>query len=298
LTGLAQLKHHPTNGKPQQTNNFKNAMEDPGVDESAPNEESLSFGYDGGGNKKKKQDLPKNGKTNSTLTKPDKDDASYNSNDSFFCWTPPCWMLVVLVCLVLLVIGGIVTGVVVGNNKRNDDEARIFIPATNAPITPAVPSSAPTTVEASVLTLFASVVGDDVYTEGTPAYSAANWILYDDPRAPIAGPAVQKQLSSSSSSPGEESLQRFLLALFYFATTENGEKPWLSCNPPPEGSSPLDFTCVFLQGTEHLGDGELTYEGLRDAVRWLSAEEECDWQGITCDEFDNVVGIELGMLYL
>jgi hypothetical protein len=68
-------------------------------------------------------------------------------------------------------------------------------------------------------------------------------------------------------------IQRYLMILFYYQTSNITESPWGSgCDP--ESSN----TCKI--------DGE-------EAGQWLSDLSECEWAGITCEE-GIVKGIELG----
>ncbi|KAL7580253.1 hypothetical protein ACA910_012990 [Epithemia clementina (nom. ined.)] len=79
-------------------------------------------------------------------------------------------------------------------------------------------------------------------------------------------------------------VQRYVLAYFYFATTENGE--WKSCNPPEPGAP--DF-CSYakLTSVEPLAYTEISW------TRWLTGRHECAWAGITCDEMLQLRAIEL-----
>jgi hypothetical protein len=97
--------------------------------------------------------------------------------------------IVFLLCLGIL-IGGAIVGIAVGVSLANDEED-VVPTSPNAPL-PSPPSPAPSTLpttpapitaqDAAVLELFASVVGDDVYVQGTTAYLAAQWMLFQDPR--------------------------------------------------------------------------------------------------------------------
>ena len=84
--------------------------------------------------------------------------------------------------------------------------------------------------------------------KGSPHDRAANWIMFEDPLGlqPVAPNLIQ----------------RYHMALFYFLTTSNGEKPWNTCNPPRENESDK---CLYI-GNE--------IEGIvnANATRWLSRD--------------------------
>jgi hypothetical protein len=117
-----------------------------------------------------------------------------------------------------------------------------------------------------------AVVGAEKLNDDKSAYAkASDWIMNVDPL---------KLLPDSPTL-----IQRYLLAMFYFASSSNG--PWKSCNPPEEEG---DSTCEF----KHLAEvePELTY-GSKESIRWLSGEDECSWAGVFCDENGYVAAIEL-----
>jgi hypothetical protein len=118
-----------------------------------------------------------------------------------------------------------------------------------------------------------SVVGAEKLNDSKSPYAkAADWIMNDDPL----------QLLPESPSL----IQRYLLAMFYFASSING--PWASCNRPEEGKN---STCVYKELLEV--EPEVTY-GSKEWIRWLSGENECKWAGVFCDENSNVAALELG----
>jgi hypothetical protein len=166
--------------------------------------------------------------------------------------------MIALVIVSLVVIVAVVVGVV-----TRDDGA------------PGGPTAAPTTtLESTYREQFASEVGDNVYKEGSPYYRAANWIMFEDP------------LRLQPEAPNL--IQRYHMALFYFLTTSNGEKPWNTCNPPGENESDK---CTYI------GD---EIEGIVDAnaTRWLSKMHECEWHGVFCDPVQNIIALEVCKYYL
>jgi hypothetical protein len=80
-------------------------------------------------------------------------------------------------------------------------------------------------------------------------------------------------------------IQRYLLAVFYFKTHEEGE--WYSCNAATE--TDLDDFCLYMQLTRVFPD---EYRGI-PWYRWLSHNHECRWAGIFCDEFDQIRSLDL-----
>jgi hypothetical protein len=101
-------------------------------------------------------------------------------------------------------------------------------------------------------------VGNEVDVEGSPHSHAADWIMFKDP------------LGLSPNAPNL--IQRYQMALFYFLTTNNGNKPWRSCNPPRGNET--DECLYIAHEFDDLGD--------RTATRWLSGTHECEWIGIFC----------------
>jgi hypothetical protein len=113
--------------------------------------------------------------------------------------------------------------------------------------------------ENDILSSLAGEVGGAVFEVGTPHHLAAQWII-----SPDGLPADSSRL-----------LQRYIIALFYYQTSENGQSPWRSCNPPNEAE---DDTCTFLEFTR-LPNDDITDEPRPGRVRWLSSQDECDWEG-------------------
>jgi len=104
----------------------------------------------------------------------------------------------------------------------------------------------------------------------SPHARALEWICDDDPL----------QLLPIS----ENLIQRYLLVLFYFSTTEN--RPWRSCNPSVgTETEACNFTKLVRTFPE-------VYE-LIPWYRWLSSRHECEWAGVLCDEFNQTRALEL-----
>jgi Leucine-rich repeat (LRR) protein len=116
--------------------------------------------------------------------------------------------------------------------------------------------------ELEIFSLLVREFGDVVLEPDTPHNLAAQWIV-----SPQGLPADVTRL-----------LQRYILALFYYQTSENGTSPWRSCNPPSEFE---DDTCTFLEFAK-LANDDIIYAPRPGSVRWLSSQDECNWEGVLC----------------
>jgi hypothetical protein len=145
------------------------------------------------------------------------------------------------------------------------------------------PTFAPTSLQDSAyFKLFAQSLNyqEWQFTEDSPYGRAAKWIMEEDER---------------KLSPFDESLiQRYLLAVFYFITTSNGESLWRSCNPDFTNSSNeiCDFETYTINEEE-----EVEYIP-KPSYRWLSKVHECDWAGNLCDDSSTTRAIDLRKLFL
>jgi hypothetical protein len=140
------------------------------------------------------------------------------------------------------------------------------------------PTAAPTTIlEGTYREQFVKEVGEQVNVAGSPHDRAANWIMFEDP------------LHLEPEAPNL--LQRYQLALFYFLTTNNGQKRWNSCNPPLENE---DDSCVY-KDPQFVGDTveTLVYKDTPGKIRWMAGTHECDWWGAFCDPTQNLIALEV-----
>lgn len=140
------------------------------------------------------------------------------------------------------------------------------------------PSAAPTTFAegSDAYSSIVTLVGESALSLDSPAGQAAYWILYED----------EMGLTESS----ESFIQRYLLSLFYFATTQ--KTSWRSCSR----SARLDEqNCTFekVVGIQLVGDVYTPVFGKSESARWLSPVHECAWGGVSCDPNDKVAGLEL-----
>jgi hypothetical protein len=116
------------------------------------------------------------------------------------------------------------------------------------------------------------VVGSEKLSDEESApFRALEWIIQEDPMQLL---------------PEDSNLaQRFLLAMFYFETHEEGE--WLSCNRQEETDP--DDVCYYQKLVSVFPH---EYRGIT-WFRWLSDKHECLWAGLFCDDFDQLRHIEL-----
>jgi hypothetical protein len=244
---------------------------------------------------------------------------------------PPNWVLAFLgtaiVFVVLAIAAGTYAGYLVRQDKQgssnNDPSPTRPKPPPPSPSQPTNPQPPSTTAPPSssvdmniYFSYFATIVGETVFQQGTPQNAAAAWVVYDDPGTaegnvtkpsgpvinPLPGTAPTSTVTTSSKSPRtdrlpEDLLQRFLLALFYFAHSNNGDSPWVSCNPPSGGNgdsgSDDASQCNFQSPIAELSDGTLEYLEV-PGIRWLSSASECNWQGVACNNETEVTSIGVG----
>jgi hypothetical protein len=140
------------------------------------------------------------------------------------------------------------------------------------------PTMAPTTEEELNFRLQFSAVSEEVFRDGTPYDLAANWIMFEDP------------MNLSPDAPNL--IQRYVLTLFYYMTTNNRQTKWLSCNPPePEENENCTFLVLQPRFDEY--DDEAQYVEEDGWSRWLSSANECDWAGVYCDHSSTVRELEI-----
>ena len=140
------------------------------------------------------------------------------------------------------------------------------------------PSLAPTsTMDAKYYQQFAQVLGynDWNFTRDSPQGAAALWIIEEDSR--------------NLGVDDETLTQRYLLAVFYYTTTQNGALSWRSCSPDPSDSTITE--CVFQQYTVSEND-EVSYVP-KPSFRWMSGVDECTWAGVLCNDLNVLIAIEL-----
>jgi hypothetical protein len=174
-------------------------------------------------------------------------------------------------CCILLVT---IVIAIVGTTVLGNDGGRV-IRETNEPTS--APTMSPTTSEVGRYTVFfAEQVSELVYSPDTSHSLALQWIMNEDP--------LQLDIDSA------RILQRYLMAFFYYSTSNNTLSPWRSCAPAVEGE---DDSCVFLEFTLSPLNESVVYVEQPGKKRWLSGTHECEWEGIVCLGGDDVLGIEI-----
>ena len=237
---------------------------------------------------------PPSSQTSDSSSSSEASSLSYRlSKDPSYLRNPPYWCLCIMVILVLGAGAGAGYGILLAIDTAEDSSSPIT-PSLRGPsrapsptpvsfqVTPSPTTRfvtpAPTNLELDVLNYLSERVGSAVSEFGTPQYKAATWLINEDPSSLV----TQRPLDQA------RLLQRFLMAYFYYAHSNSGFWPWVSCNPPnivedEAGSDPS--ACTFQMPIALLENGSLQYSQVR-GVRWLSIAHECDWQGVSCAVID------------
>lgn len=118
-------------------------------------------------------------------------------------------------------------------------------------------------------------------------WEAWQWMRFRDPLS-RQWPEMMTTTANSSSSWFQ---QRWLLAYWYFATTDNATRPWPFCNPPNVLDADVendDDACIY-QKLVAAGTIETANQYMKVPwIRFLTNRSECDWVGVTCSQ-DGVV---------
>jgi hypothetical protein len=200
--------------------------------------------------------------------------------------------------LLLLVVAAVAIGVGVFSASDEEDAPPVILNGTLMP-TPS-PTSAPT---GNVERLFREALFDEVdFPLGSPTsltsrafFRAADWFYADGEFDRISVP------QDGFNATGSQGIQRFVLAWFYYHTTDLGNNPWLSCNPPRAVRNETD-TCDFLDTSSifALDDSsgvEICYF-VAESTRWLTATPECEWAAVFCNDDGVVEALEVNAMGL
>ena len=109
-----------------------------------------------------------------------------------------------------------------------------------------------------------------VSTVGTPQNEATTWIINKD----------AKHLC-----PNDPTLKRrYALAVFYYST--RGDR-WLECSAPSNLTNPASVVAANANCS-------IQTFPTSGSDAWLTPNSECQWGGIACDDFGEVVALDLG----
>jgi hypothetical protein len=179
--------------------------------------------------------------------------------------------------VILLIVVGAGVGIGVSSGG-SDDTSRSMdqIPMATNP-----PTIFLTVKEDKVYNFLTTYFSPKVMEEGTPHKMAAEWSLKEDR---LSDDMTEGDL-------GIDFLQRYVLAFLWYHTTDNGNKPWRSCNPRDVTVDEND-TCTFLKW-EQLENDDVCFKEVEGVNRWMSGAETCLWQGVDCSSGSEVLGIDL-----
>lgn len=188
------------------------------------------------------------------------------------------WIVVIVQVTVIALVVGLVIGL-----RDDDDDGSLRLP--DAPV-PAMPTAAPTPSPTSMPT---STIDLEEFFGDVPTPFRTSFDVTLAWFGNTTGVPVQSR-----------GLQRFVLSWLYHHTTDNGQSPWIACNPPDGNTTIFNDTdaCVFFSVLEvsfFTSGGTdlcLAYNPETDA-RWLSEADECGWAGITCNDEGDVTEMNL-----
>ena len=137
------------------------------------------------------------------------------------------------------------------------------------------PESLPYRATIGIRENVARIVSSEQLDDSTsPFKKALDWITFND--------------SMALTPENSKFLNRFVLAYFYFATSQ--KNPWESDCIPPDSE---DYDCM----NSFLKDAELANFENMTSFKWLSGVDECQWAGVGCDSFSQIRSIGLSTYY-
>ncbi|KAL7573465.1 hypothetical protein ACA910_013779 [Epithemia clementina (nom. ined.)] len=183
------------------------------------------------------------------------------------------WFAIALACSV---VAGTAFGL--AKSSGSDDNVAAVVstgPPTPSPSETASTSTAPTTSDEQYLRdwLHRQNISQATIDLAPVAFDMAiDWYTYED-------------RSRDLSIVGSEypwHYERFILTWFYFISSSNGTKPWVSCNPPKYAAGQSDH-CVYYEWTNTSADRSyVNFTHRPGTPRWLSKYNHCDWPGVSC----------------
>eukprot|EP00977_Amphora_coffeiformis_P012333 scaffold3043_cov180-Amphora_coffeaeformis.AAC.25 len=212
----------------------------------------------------------------------------------------PLYKQIVFILLMALVIA-LGVGVSLGVTKpwENDSLSSIAILENEGPT--GAPTMAPTSLGPLLLKEeLTTLLTREIVKSSQEAFdSAVQWFFYDELRYrnttnddPDDEAAARRQYLLLGDEGAEYKLQRFVLAWFWHHTTDNGRKPWISCNKPVGDETD---ECDHLEASSILviNDEPVICYSPVPSLRWLTSTDECEWEGIMCYSNGDVAVIEL-----
>ena len=114
----------------------------------------------------------------------------------------------------------------------------------------------------------------------SPQSQALNWITNEDTITPIMCPN-QENIGCSRGGSINPMIQRYVLAVFYFAT-EGGD--WAQCNAPNNLDDPASVTAADAQCDRVVTPFGVNNDRVGDTSTdaWLGPVNECEWGGVAC----------------
>ena len=114
----------------------------------------------------------------------------------------------------------------------------------------------------------------------SPQSQALNWITNEDTITPIMCPN-QENIGCSRGGSINPMIQRYVLAVFYFAT-EGGD--WDQCSAPNDLDSVISITAANAQCDRVVTPFGVANDRVGDTSTdaWLGPVNECEWGGVAC----------------
>ncbi|KAL3766994.1 hypothetical protein ACHAWU_004492 [Discostella pseudostelligera] len=114
----------------------------------------------------------------------------------------------------------------------------------------------------------------------TPQAQALNWITNEDAIFPVLCPN-QDGIGCKMNGQMNPMVQRYILAVFYFAT--NGDN-WSQCSAPDDFESEASVEAANLECERVVTPYGVTNDRVGDnsSDAWLSPVNECEWGGVAC----------------
>eukprot|EP00978_Attheya_sp_CCMP212_P001284 scaffold2665_cov64-Attheya_sp.AAC.1 len=174
----------------------------------------------------------------------------------------------IYILLVIIVVS--ISIAVTRNNRKSDNQ----ISADASESQTSLPTPGPTTAREGegILGELIKISSIEKLNDPNSAqFKAAQWIQFEDPQ----------QLGVDA----DNLLQRYALVVMYFSLQENGA--WFFCGANDSSDKDPDLCTgqiVVGVGDDPRDPNDNIYEELEDEAKWLTAESECFWFGVYCND--------------